>query len=93
MPKYGCDRVKFKKAPGAPRRFKSSFMFFSTHKHKEIRKKLEAEGKKEKVSYSLPLINPMTRCTLTWFSTVLPSSLVICRQQILPSKLRQNGRQ
>lgn len=51
MPKFGRDRVKFKKAPDAPRRFKSSFMFFSTEKHKEIRKKLEAEGKKEKVSY------------------------------------------
>jgi hypothetical protein len=30
-------QVKYKKAPQAPRRFKSSYMFFSTEKHKEIR--------------------------------------------------------
>lgn len=29
--------VKYKKAPQAPRRFKSAFMFFSTEKHKAIR--------------------------------------------------------
>lgn len=29
--------VKYKKAPEAPRRFKSAYMFFSTIKHKEIR--------------------------------------------------------
>ena len=37
-------RAKYKKAPGAPKRFKSAFIFFSTAKHKEIRKKLGAEG-------------------------------------------------
>jgi hypothetical protein len=34
--------VKYKKAPQAPRRFKSSYMFFSTKKHKEIRAELTA---------------------------------------------------
>mmetsp|Transcript_46077 Transcript_46077/g.55874 ORF Transcript_46077/g.55874 Transcript_46077/m.55874 type:complete len:308 (-) Transcript_46077:393-1316(-) len=34
--------TKFKKAPQAPKRFKSAYMFFSTKKHPEIRKKLEA---------------------------------------------------
>jgi len=36
--------VKYKKAPQAPRRFKSSYMFFSTTKHKEIRAELTAKG-------------------------------------------------
>jgi len=36
--------VKYKKAPQAPRRFKSSYMFYSTIKHKEIRAELTAKG-------------------------------------------------
>lgn len=40
---------KYKKAPGAPRRFKSAFIFFSTEKHKEIRQGLGLDGAKEKV--------------------------------------------
>lgn len=36
--------TKFKKAPQAPRRFKSAYMFYSTTKHKSIRK--EDHGKK-----------------------------------------------
>jgi len=44
---------KYKKAPQAPRRFKSSYMFFSTEKHKAIRKELtEKGGETEKVSTS-----------------------------------------
>jgi len=39
--------VKFKKAPQAPRRFKSAYMFFSTAKHPEIRARLKKEGKPE----------------------------------------------
>jgi len=42
--------IKFKKAPGAPLRFKSAFIFFSTRKHKEIRSQLGKAGEKEKVS-------------------------------------------
>jgi hypothetical protein len=41
--------VKYKKAPQAPRRFKSSYMFFSTTKHKEIRAELTAKGQGQKV--------------------------------------------
>lgn len=41
--------AKFKKAPQAPRRFKSAYMFFSTDKHKEIRDQLGADGISEKV--------------------------------------------
>ncbi|OEU09653.1 non-histone protein, partial [Fragilariopsis cylindrus CCMP1102] len=33
-------RIKYKKAPQAPRRFKSSYIFFSTIKHKSIRVEL-----------------------------------------------------
>ncbi|KAG7339140.1 HMG high mobility group box-containing protein [Nitzschia inconspicua] len=40
--------AKFKKAPNAPRRFKSSYMFFSTQKHKEIREKRIKEGENAK---------------------------------------------
>ena len=40
--------VKYKKAPEAPRRFKSSYMFFSTKKHKEIRTELSEKGEGQK---------------------------------------------
>jgi hypothetical protein len=36
--KNSRETVKYKKSPEAPRRFKSAYMFFSTEKHKEIRK-------------------------------------------------------
>ena len=36
----GNRRIKYKKAPQAPRRFKSSYIFFSTIKHKSIRVEL-----------------------------------------------------
>mmetsp|Transcript_18538 Transcript_18538/g.21470 ORF Transcript_18538/g.21470 Transcript_18538/m.21470 type:complete len:431 (+) Transcript_18538:242-1534(+) len=36
--------TKYKKAPQAPKRFKSSYMFYSTTKHKEIRAELTAKG-------------------------------------------------
>ena len=42
-------QIKYKKAPQAPRRFKSSYMFFSTEKHKSIRKELMEKGDNEKV--------------------------------------------
>jgi hypothetical protein len=40
---------KYKKAPDAPRRFKSAFIFFSIEKHREIRESLQNAGYKEKV--------------------------------------------
>ena len=42
--------TKFKKAPGAPRRFKSAYIFFSTQKHKEIRLNMGKAGEKEKTT-------------------------------------------
>ena len=39
--------LKMKKAPGAPRRFKSAYMFFSTKKHKEFREELNKKGQKK----------------------------------------------
>ena len=41
--------VRVTKAPGAPKRFKSSFIFFSTWKHGQIREKMRREGTKKKV--------------------------------------------
>jgi len=42
-------RAKYRKAPGAPKRFKSAFIFFSTEKHKEIRAEMGEKGSAEKV--------------------------------------------
>jgi hypothetical protein len=47
------DKVKYGKAPQAPKRFKSAYMFFSTVKHPEIRARLGHNGAKEKVRYIL----------------------------------------
>ena len=38
-------QLKYKKAPDAPRRFRSSFIFFSQSKHGEIRKQKEQDKK------------------------------------------------
>ena len=58
--------VKYKKAPQAPRRFKSSYMFFSTKKHKEIRAELAEKGEGNKVSSELNVLGRFesteTRC-------------------------------
>ena len=43
---------KFKKAPDAPKRFKSAFIIFSAEKHKEIKEDLAQQGRAEKVSRS-----------------------------------------
>ncbi len=45
--------AKFKKAPQAPRRFKSAFIFFSSAKHKEIRAQLADSGVAVKVIWTL----------------------------------------
>ena len=47
--------IKYCKAPQAPKRFKSAFIFFTMARHGEIRKKLESEGAADKVSYLLVL--------------------------------------
>jgi hypothetical protein len=41
--------TKYKKAPDAPKRFKSAFIIFSAEKHKMIKKDLLEQGKNEKV--------------------------------------------
>ena len=44
-------KVKYCKAPGAPKRFKSAFIFFTMHRHKTIRKEIEEKlGKGDRVS-------------------------------------------
>jgi hypothetical protein len=40
---------KIKKSPHAPKRFKSSYIFFSAEKHKEIRQQLASLGIQETV--------------------------------------------
>lgn len=63
--KSSRETVKYKKSPEAPRRFKSAYMFFSTEKHKEIRKEM---GDKEvrmliadlSSSTFLPMLLPLT---------------------------------
>lgn len=44
---------KYKKAPDAPKRFKSAFIIFSAEKHKEIKEDLISQGRTEKVSVTL----------------------------------------
>lgn len=41
---------KYKKAPDAPKRFKSAFIIFSAEKHREIKEDLASKGRAEKVS-------------------------------------------
>ena len=41
--------AKYRKAPDAPKRFKSAFIIFSANKHKEIKASKTLEGKTEKV--------------------------------------------
>ena len=47
---------KYKKAPQAPKRFKSAFIFFSSAKHPEIRKQLGEKGGTEKVSLDFSVL-------------------------------------
>jgi hypothetical protein len=44
--------TKYKKAPDAPKRFKSAFIIFSSEKHKVIKKDLLEDGKTARVSLS-----------------------------------------
>eukprot|EP00978_Attheya_sp_CCMP212_P022381 scaffold66710_cov47-Attheya_sp.AAC.6 len=49
--------VKFIKAPQAPKRFKSAYMFFSTAMHPEIRTSLGSKGAKEKTPVIAKLVS------------------------------------
>jgi hypothetical protein len=42
--------MRYKKAPDAPKRFKSAFIIFSAENHKVIKEDLAAQGRTEKVS-------------------------------------------
>eukprot|EP00521_Asterionellopsis_glacialis_P010083 CAMPEP_0195291192 /NCGR_PEP_ID=MMETSP0707-20130614/7331_1 /TAXON_ID=33640 /ORGANISM="Asterionellopsis glacialis, Strain CCMP134" /LENGTH=394 /DNA_ID=CAMNT_0040351459 /DNA_START=180 /DNA_END=1364 /DNA_ORIENTATION=+ len=48
---------KYKKAPQAPKRFKSAFIFFSSAKHPEIRKQLGEKGGTEKTTNVAKLVS------------------------------------
>jgi hypothetical protein len=57
--------IKYKKSPEAPRRFKSAYMFFSTEKHKEIRKEVEDKDVRMLIAdlrstAFLPILRPLT---------------------------------
>jgi hypothetical protein len=43
MPRTTVKDAKYKKAPTAPKRFKSAYMFFSERKHKEFRQMEECK--------------------------------------------------
>jgi HMG (high mobility group) box len=44
---------KYKKAPDAPKRFKSAFIIFSAEKHKEIKENFAKKGRSEKVHFDM----------------------------------------
>lgn len=48
-------KIKQKKAPGAPKRFKSAYIFFSCEKHKEM-KSLMGNASKVSFLYLAPII-------------------------------------
>lgn len=52
---------KFKKAPGAPKRFRSAFIFFSQQKHKEIQESLAREGSSEKTTSVAKMVSEAWR--------------------------------
>jgi len=53
----GGAPARYKKAPDAPKRFKSAFIIFSAEKHKSIKAEHQKEGKAEKVRESLVLFD------------------------------------
>ena len=44
---------KYKKAPDAPKRFKSAFIIYSAEKHREIKEELISQGRTEKVRWMM----------------------------------------
>lgn len=86
-------RTKYKKAPQAPRRFKSAYMFFSTDKHKEIRQDYNEKGISEKVNFqcvatlTMLLLLPLTP-PLSCFQTTNIAKLVSQAWKELPADER-----
>lgn len=60
-----------KKAPDAPKRFKSAFIFFSAVKHKEIRAQMGDKGIGEKVNEHSKLYENILLVLLTLWGAVL----------------------
>jgi len=56
---------KYKKAPDAPKRFKSAFIIFSAEKHKEIKEDLAKQGRAEKVSQHKTIDCYVWRCPIS----------------------------
>jgi len=53
--------TRFKKAPDAPKRFKSAFIIFSAEKHKEIKEELANQGRAEKTTDIAKLVSEAWR--------------------------------
>jgi hypothetical protein len=64
--------VKFIKAPQAPKRFKSAYMFFSTAMHPEIRIRLGSKGAKEKVCNHLPVYPMYSEIVISLLVVMMP---------------------
>jgi len=52
------QQTKYKKAPGAPKRFKSAYMFFSEQQHKIIRQQLSNKKVRLKVRVTAYVPSP-----------------------------------
>ena len=53
--------ARFKKAPDAPKRFKSAFIIFSAEKHKKIKAKFAEQGRSEKTTDIAKLVSEAWR--------------------------------
>jgi len=58
-PIMGKRVCKFKKAPGAPRRFTSAYMFFSTQKHKQLRAEFAKRGEMVRITVLITHAQPL----------------------------------
>lgn len=61
VPSKASAAPKYKKAPDAPKRFKSAFIIFSAEKHKEIKEDLLKQGRSEKTTDIAKLVSESWR--------------------------------
>mmetsp|Transcript_8057 Transcript_8057/g.22371 ORF Transcript_8057/g.22371 Transcript_8057/m.22371 type:complete len:443 (+) Transcript_8057:103-1431(+) len=61
VPSKSAAAPKYKKAPDAPKRFKSAFIIFSAEKHKIIKEELAKEGRSEKTTDIAKLVSEAWR--------------------------------
>ena len=80
--------TKYKKAPEAPRRFKSAFIFFSIEKHRQIRENLASDGEVESVRFVPALGSVIHKACNILTAIVLYQT---CRPQTLPKWCRYIG--